>query len=433
MEQIEKKKILFTIQWYPSQCSANALCDQSIMRALAKTGKYDISCLCYRPFGAKKRENLDSFHIYRFRRSLWWNIRTRGQSIRNAFLRGLISYTDRLVLRISQILLIPVYPNNTPYATSRFTRAAKKLMKRESFDVVIGEHNGQDSLYAAKVLKDLYPDITAIAILWDPIFGHEPAKYLPVSFANKRLEAYEQKVLQSFDRIIAMNSVAEFHREHIAGKSYYPNITYLSIPGVEPPVCPSLPVSVDGEIRAIYSGLIYSPDRDPTRLLQALGKSRYSDRIRLVFYCAGNLSGKLVKLGSDVGISVEVSGYIPKDALSREYANAHVLLNIGGPNPNMIPSKIFTYLSTGKPIISTYYIDDECSLKYLKEYENAVCVDLREDPDICARKIESFLDARLGTLVPFEKVSQQYYTNTPDAFANTVIDVIEKADSSGGL
>ena len=42
------KKILFTIQWYPSVLSANALCDEKIIRQLVGCNEYEISCLAYK-------------------------------------------------------------------------------------------------------------------------------------------------------------------------------------------------------------------------------------------------------------------------------------------------------------------------------------------------------------------------------------------------
>ena len=52
------KKVLFTIQWFPSVLSANALCDETIIEAIRENNEYDISCLVYNMPGMMRHEKI---------------------------------------------------------------------------------------------------------------------------------------------------------------------------------------------------------------------------------------------------------------------------------------------------------------------------------------------------------------------------------------
>ena len=62
------KRILFLIQWFPSEFSANALCDEKIINELNKDDKLQIDVLAYRPNGSNSYEEKNGIRIYRFNR-----------------------------------------------------------------------------------------------------------------------------------------------------------------------------------------------------------------------------------------------------------------------------------------------------------------------------------------------------------------------------
>ena len=58
---------------------------------------------------------------------------------------------------------------------------------------------------------------------------------------------------------------------------------------------------------------------------------------------------------------------------------ADVLINIGSSVDTMVPSKIFEYMATGKPIISFFRHDTEPSIHYLGHYPLTLLI--KEDWD----------------------------------------------------
>ena len=71
--------------------------------------------------------------------------------------------------------------------------------------------------------------------------------------------------------------------------------------------------------------------------------------------------------------------------------SAVALISIGNKDFPYVPSKIFEYMSTGKPIIHFYHNDDDSCLGYLQRYRNACLIDLRNPSQHCAKIIRDFL------------------------------------------
>ena len=63
---MDKKKILFTIQWYPSLKSANVLCDEEVINELKKNDNYEIHLLVPQAYSQKALRSLMGVYIHRF-------------------------------------------------------------------------------------------------------------------------------------------------------------------------------------------------------------------------------------------------------------------------------------------------------------------------------------------------------------------------------
>lgn len=415
------KKILFTIQWYPSVLSANALCDQKIIERLSSDNQYDITCLVYKPIGASAKAKIGNVNIIRFHKGAWWNIKIQAKE-KNGKLSKVILALDKIFLRIRQIITIPIYPVMEPISNWRFAHKALKLHKEKQFDMVISEYHGLDSLHAGSTLKKKYPNIIFLPILWDAFTGKEPAKYLPSRYANWRMKQTEAYELSCADKIIAMKSSRKYHEQYSKGKTYYDRFIYLDIPGIIKRIKTSHTSTLihKGKINIIYTGILSLPDRDPEYIIQALTHTSFASNIHLLFICIGDGRQKLEMLKRQCPCEITISGYIDKEELVSVYYGADVLLNLGGPNPNMVPSKVFEYLSYGKPILSTYYVNNEASLEYMEKYPLSVCVDQRK-PLIDAKKLlENKLFPMIGNSIPYETIQQLFPENTPDRYKKII-------------
>lgn len=419
----EMKKVLFTIQWYPPRRSANVLCDDKIIKELLKTGDYEIHCLVYRLSGLPDSEIVNGIKVHRVSRGLYFRYYLWAKESKSK----LNQVINKIAFRIKQIITIPFYPCYEPLATRKIVREAKRLHKEEKFDIVISEHHGFDTLYAGHKLKEYDPNIKFISILWDPFTGKEPAKYLPKGYAEKKLLKSEKKILSNADCIIAMESSREYHERMSKNKSYYDKYRFLDIPGIVKPKEASTGAKFIDEtkINIVYSGVLSLPERDPSYIVELLNETKFAKDINLVFFAIGNGVDKLQTLKEKFKGNLVINGYVSREEISAVYHKADVLINLGGSNPYMVPSKIFEYMSYGKLILSTYYIDDESSKKYFEQYPLALCVDVRKDMDENKTSLEAFIESNWNKTIDFDEVKKSFPYNLPESYVEVIKEITE--------
>lgn len=413
------KKILFTIQWYPSVLSANALCDEKIIKQLVKENQYDISCLTYRSNEQSSKSSLDNVKIYRFRRSVWWNLVIKAKQ-NKGLISNIILRFDKFVLRVKQILTIPIYPIVNIKSCIKFAYNAYCLHKKNKFDIVISEHHGIDSLFAGYVLKRLFPDIKFIAILWDPISAKEAVGYLPSKYSLKKNIYIEKKILQYADYVVGMKSSEKTVKSFNLG--FNEKHKFFDIPGIVKQIgsqykCDKL---LDGCINIVYSGILSLPDRNPSFIIDIINSCPFAERINFVFFCTGAGKAVLERKKKSFKGSINICEYIPHSDLISVYQNADILLNFGGVNTNMVPSKIFEYMSFCKPILSTYKIDNDASKTYLDRYPLALCIDERKEVDDNLYLINHFFQHYKEMNITFESVERKFFINTPNIYINLI-------------
>lgn len=409
--------------------SANALCDEKIINELRNNGDYEIHCLAYRCNGQPKEEIINDIHIHRFPKSLWWNILVWAKRNDNLG-ASIIRAVEKIRLRINQIILAPFYPVLTPFANRKFARKAICYNAKEHYDIVVAEHHGQDCLYAGYCLKRKEPKIQSMAILWDPIATKLPPRYLPQKFSVRRLLNYELTMSKVYDCVVAMYSSEALLREKLRGNINLKKYLFLDIPGIVRPIryenkCKYIKNNM---INIVFSGILSLPDRNPEKIIKALNGVTVAKKINCVFFCTGDGIEKLEKLKDSFSGNIDIHGYISHEELGKVYTCADILLNFGGSNPNMVPSKIFDYMSYCKRILSVYHIDNDSSLYYLKKYPAAICVDERKTESEMISQLEQFLCNVSDPLLSYEDVIKTFVNNTPKAF----VEAIYSFDKSNG-
>lgn len=422
------KKILFITQSYPSVRSANVLCDEKIIRCLLENGSYEVHCLTYKNYKQYAYEKINGIYVYRIKRSLFWNVLMRTRANEDNLSSKLMNKANRIVLRLKQILTITIYPCYEPMVAKKIAGEAIRLHRKEQFDLVIAEHNGFDTLYAGAKLKKSFPEIKFIPILWDPFSGKQLAKYLTKKFAEKKMLNSENNLLSLADCIIAMKSSEAYHKEHSVGKSYFDKYVFLDIPNVIKPetYLKDSDLINKEKINIVFTGVLSLPERDPEYIVTLLNKSEYVSNFNLIFLCTGNGKNKLIELKDSFKGKMTISGYVPHSEIGSIYQNADVLLNLGGSNPYMVPSKIFEYMSYGKPIVSTYYIDEESSKRYFEKYPLAICIDTREDFYTNTKRLDMFLENTISKTMPFQEIEEIFSENTPEKYVEIIKQVLEK-------
>ena len=118
--------------------------------------------------------------------------------------------------------------------------------------------------------------------------------------------------------------------------------------------------------------------------------------------------------------------------MAEAYDRTDVLINIGNSVLNQMPSKIFEYISSGKPIINVFKSPDCPTLKYLTRYPLALNLfegEITEHPAEKAAAIRAFCRETRGKRVPAEEIQSTFAANTFEAFADTIAKWVARTGS----
>ena len=171
--------------------------------------------------------------------------------------------------------------------------------------------------------------------------------------------------------------------EHNRQNGYYP---YRCLPQLEIPL-PNLEISdtlfttqnkQSGKIVMRYIGSFFENVRRPDTLLQFLEKLD-AQEFTVEFY--GSCCDYVRKQFTHLPNCLSLMGFVTADECKALTQTSDILINVGNDCTNQMPSKVFEYVASGKPILNFYTRGDEPGLQYLRRYPRILHLRNADDAD----------------------------------------------------
>ena len=392
--------------------SANGICAQSVMRELVSRG-HSVYCVTNR----EKHGALDKAIQYSYvKPRLVYRLLNGSDNRKIAKTIGLL--LNKMKLAISY----PTWPLISQQYARRIYRAAKLICQKNRIDMIIPIYTQIDTLIAANRIKKEMSDIRYIPYFLDSLSGGYGPKYFPKEWVIRRGIRWEEKLLPLADKIILMESSRLHHEKYSCNEKYYDKFVYLDLPLFQSQtdnqaVTGSILMDAD-KTNIVYVGSLPTGIRSPEYILKVFEQIKC---FNFQLYFIGSENNQFLNDFATKDMRVHVIGRCSHEQALQYVQQATALLNIGNSNMHMTPSKIFEYMSFGKPIISTMPIMNEPSKIYLDKYTCKLFLyEWEEEYESAASDLTDFLSNAKNTKVDVEYLKQIFCLNTPRAFAEAV-------------
>lgn len=179
-------------------------------------------------------------------------------------------------------------------------------------------------------------------------------------------------------------------------------------------------------VRCVFCGSLYPTLREPDFALALFSALNAPD---LTLTMAGGGWQRFEKAASQAAAALGERfvrpGPVPPEQAAALEAGADVLLNLGNAYDNQMPSKLFGYLGTGKPILHLAVSDTDPTLPYLARYPLALVLHRRDGatPETLDR-LRRWLAGVCGRRLPYEQVAALYPEFTPRKVAEDFLAVL---------
>ncbi len=290
-----------------------------------------------------------------------------------------------------------------------------------------------ENVRAAVVLKKQYPKLKLILLMFD-LYTHNPVYLLEDhSLDDMRGRMEEEQVwIDCADIIISASETKEQWKKsefrNVENKLFFLNIPSFRVQDNRPLFDDELKKDKN-VIDCVYSGTLYDDIRNPRFMLDIfVGLLSLHPNIRLHILgtgCEEIISEFKEKMGEHLCVYGQRNRLYSQQVLNK----ADFLLSIGNRTTTQLPSKIFEYIATGKPIIHVYSIDDDTCLKYLDRYPIVCCVKENfSEAEAETERVSNFIDCSRLLRCNAEELEEKYVESTPKYYAEMLIKLIEAND-----
>lgn len=317
----------------------------------------------------------------------------------------------------------------------RLEKALMEIDEQKPIDVLIPVSAPHEETFAGVSFKESHPETVLIVYQLDRFANAESLYELRLLRSGKEMRNMhlERRVLDVSNALFILPPLEDHyarpelsHLVHKITRTEHPLVQDLRSRG-------SSPLSEPGKPVLLYAGSLDLKLRNPSFLISVLADERLrSLGISVHMYAYGS-GAELVRQAASGGSHwLSSHGRVGIEEVHLAMARADVLLTIGNNSDSEVPSKLFEYLSFGKPILHFYFSERDAYLGYLEKYPQALTLKIGGDSereDAVIRITRFLLDGTHGD-VSMDYVQQTFRECTPAFVARQFRDAIN-ADATG--
>lgn len=390
------KNVLFMLDYYLPNASANGICVSKIIEAL-RTGVESVSILCLSDEeGISTEGNVTIYRVKEPKRKL-------------SVFEPIVFYAKWFV------------PLRNPIPTRRalvelYVETGRKIISGDNIDTLVSVHLPIETLVATVTLQQYFPQLTIVPYMLDSMSGGHVPRFLPQRYTRWRKRRWEKRLFAHATKIVLMESAREHYVGHPISAYWSSKAVYLNVPLLNSMQhFPRSKISDSRRITLAFCGLLNYPYRNIYYIIDVVKKMETP--VNLVLVGESNIANELIEISNNED-RISYKGAMPHAKVEEILEASDVLLNLGVTTPSAISGKIFEYMSYGKPIVTTCSIDNEASIPYVQRYPLGLIIDERKTVGSQAVLLDSFINNVIDKSVDHSLIVRTFFTSTPTAFCD---------------
>lgn len=390
-----KKYIFLTGKYMPTP-GATGVCIHAIAKCLARQGE-DVTTICYEDNSGMNE--IDGVNICRIDAPSYFF----DKQYQNKYEQIKDVWTSRLM----KLAHINRYPLRSSKLLKAYVSSCMNLVSdHQAETTIIASYTPLEAVAALIDIKKRLSNVKVVYYSADTLSNEQGNSGLLSPEKREQMgRRWEQSIFEICDLILVM----ECHKEHYYSEkfeAYTEKMKLVNFPLLNEPKNKN----VESQKTMVYAGTLLRELRNPQfacdTLLQVLSEIDYE----AIFMGSGDCDDIVNNAVEKSNGKMRFLGMQPYSVASEYIDSAGVLLSIGNAESPMVPSKIYEYMATGKPIIHFYTWDKDSCLEPLRKYGNALIIN-KEDKQ-AKEKIIQFINS--STHMPYSTIADIFLLATPE-------------------
>lgn len=393
--------LIITNDLYPN-LNANSTIAYTVAESLANKG-CDVTVLGFRHSDVKTNSSFKFDEVSIQSISKYFRIATQYKNNRKK--RAMYFLFDNDFRRIS----IGTHRGQDAYVRE-YKTAIENILKTRQIDCIIAFAQPTDTLKALNLLKNTPPIISYKLDPWSTNY-----------YERDKEKAAKEEALADEKASAIVVTKQIYHEYQKQNNPYIDKLIVANFPCVIKPENQDLSDNPfdKNEINCVFAGHLYHDIRNPEYTLK-LFKQLQNHHIKLHIF-GGQVGDCLEHLPENV----TYYGQITPTELKRYMDHADILVNIGNTITNQVPSKTYSYISYGKPIINFVKSQNCPTLDCLANYPLALNVfETSELDEELIQKVSDFCIHNKGNVLEWDMVKDLYHDCTPDYIVENLYNLI---------
>lgn len=401
-----KQYIFLTGKYLPTP-GATGLCIHSIAKKLVSE-KNKVTTICYED--GSNLSYIDGVHIVRIATPSYFFDKQYKSTIKRKL--------DIMKSRISKLIHINKYPLRSNRLMHNFSNTCLNLIDEYDEVTIIASYVPLEAVAALELIKMKKPKVKIIYYSADTLSNEQGNDGLLTNRKREQLGyRWEKKIFSKCDKILIM----ECHKSHYFLEKYskYKNkIELVNFPLLSKSESNLLNLgNASGHIKNIvYAGTFYRTLRNPQFAFDTLLEVLKNIDYNLIIIGGGDCNEIVENSCNKLPNQMKFLGMQTHKIANEYISSANILLSIGNSESPMAPSKIYEYMSTGKPIIHFYSWDNDPCIEALIRYKNALLV--KEGSTNLQNRIEEFI--KNAKTINYDDLKVEFKTSTPEYTASII-------------